>query len=81
MRIGTKWKIVEKARFQTRNENHLLRSQETIKITILNVKFELKNYNFHAFDLVSSRVESGRCGKSKAADVKAADVVESGRCC
>ena len=28
-----------------------------------------------------SRVESGRCQKSKAADVKAADVAQSGRCC
>ena len=30
---------------------------------------------------ITSRVESGRCQKSKAADVKAADVAQSGRCC
>ena len=31
--------------------------------------------------ILKSRVESGRCQKSKAADVKAADVAQSGRCC
>ena len=38
---------------------------------------------FVAYDRAGSesRVESGRCQKSKAADVKAADVAQSGRCC
>ena len=45
------------------------------------------NFVFHLIDLwfyrsvLKSRVESGRCQKSKAADVKAADVAQSGRCC
>ena len=34
----------------------------------------------HNIGIWTSMVESGRCRKAKAADVKAADVAESGRC-
>ena len=47
-----------------------------------NLKHLIPRFQFlFEFGLFPSRVESGRCQKSKAADVKAADVAQSGRCC
>ena len=44
------------------------------------IQFDQNEMQFVHIKDNSSMVESGRCEKSKAADVKAADVAESGRC-